>query len=412
MANLCVSRTALGQRRVPAARGDPARSRPSATTTPCCSRSKFIGITNGITHRRWLMQANPAPDGADWTRPSARAGIKDPEQLEELHALCRRRGLLRAVRRGQARQQGAPVRAWHEAPCRASSIDPDTIFDAQAKRLHEYKRQLMNIAAHPRALQPHRGRSQLCRSTPRTFLFGAKAAPGYYARQADHQADQLCRRAWWQTHPRASQMINDRVPGELLRVRAPSVLMPAADVSEQLSTAGKEASGTGNMKFMMNGARDDRHHGRRQRGDLQRASAPDNIFIFGLTRRRGGSVRITTNIAPARSTRPIPIHPPRHGSARSTARSARRTRICSRSSTTRCSSATTAAWPTPTSCCKDSARATLATQEIAWARLISNPRLVAEDGGHQHGQVRHTSPPTAPSREYNDKIWHLEPLEL
>ena len=236
---------------------------------------KFVSITNGITHRRWLMQANPGLSklldeaiGTAWRR--------DPQRLSDLlpfadDAAFRER--FDKVKHENKERLARFVKAHQGA-----IIDPDTIFDAQAKRLHEYKRQLMNalgilmfynlIVDHPDV-----------QFTPRTYLFGAKASPGYYRAKLIikliNSIGELVKK-----HPRASKLINV-VFLENYCVSLAELLMPATEVSEQLSTAGKEASGTGNMKFMMNGAvtvgtMDGANC------EIHDAVGDDNIFIFGL----------------------------------------------------------------------------------------------------------------------------------
>ena len=236
---------------------------------------RFLGITNGITHRRWLMQANPGltqlMDEAIGT-----AWKKDPARMVELlpfagdaafrdkFAQVKRQNKLRLAERVQ-RVQGI-------------ALDPDTIFDVQAKRMHEYKRQLMN-ALHILMLYNKIVEDPNFTMPPRTYIFGAKAAPGFYRAKLIirliNAIAELVRQ-----HPRARQMINV-VFLENYCVSAAEVLMPAAEVSEQLSTAGKEASGTGNMKFMMNGAvtigtMDGANV------EIYQAVGKDNIYIFGL----------------------------------------------------------------------------------------------------------------------------------
>ncbi len=236
----------------------------------------FIGITNGITHRRWLMQANPALAELldEAISPIWR---KQPERLEDLLPYAKDKAFLEKF-----------ARVKHDNKLRLTAymkrrqnvdIDPDTLFDVQAKRLHEYKRQLMNALAilmlYNRIVENPSFETQ-----PRTFFFGAKAAPGFYRakliiRMINAVADLVAK------HPRASKMIKV-VFLENYCVSAAEVLIPAAELSEQLSTAGKEASGTGNMKFMMNGALT---IGTMDGANVEifESVGKDNIYIFGLS---------------------------------------------------------------------------------------------------------------------------------
>ena len=237
---------------------------------------KFVSITNGITHRRWLIQCNPGLSslideaiGDGWRKDMDQLirlkPFADDAAFREKFAKIKAENKLRLAEHVR-RQQGI-------------EMNPDSLFDAQAKRLHEYKRQLMNalgilmryneIAANP-------DRTYL----PRTYIFGAKAAPGYQRAKLTIKlinsiADMVRR------HPVASKYI-DVVFLENYSVSQAEVLMPAAELSEQISTAGKEASGTGNMKFMMNGAvtigtMDGANC------EIHDAVGAENIYIFGLT---------------------------------------------------------------------------------------------------------------------------------
>ncbi|NLG24762.1 MAG: glycogen/starch/alpha-glucan phosphorylase [Clostridiales bacterium] len=237
---------------------------------------KFIGITNGITHRRWLMSANGGlaalldeAIGAAWRT--------HPDQLQKLMPLAGDAAFqdrFAAVKADNKRRL-----AQYLLAAQGAQIDPQTLFDVQAKRLHEYKRQLMNalrililynrIVDDPNLDLP-----------PRTFIFGAKASPGYYRAKLIikliHAVADLVAR-----HPRASSMIRVVFLSNY-SVSAAEALIPAADLSEQISTAGKEASGTGNMKFMMNGALT---IGTMDGANVEIAAAvgPENIYIFGLS---------------------------------------------------------------------------------------------------------------------------------
>ena len=237
---------------------------------------KYTGITNGITHRRWLMSANPRLTeliceaiGDKW--------IKDPERLTDLMPFADDSAFLEkfADIKHENKKDFAAWLARHQD----TAFDPDTMLDAQAKRLHEYKRQLLNIL-HVIALYNRIVDDPTFVMRPRTFLFGAKAAPGYMrAKLIIKLINSVA--ALVAAHPRASQMIKI-IFLENYGVTCAEHLMPAANLSEQLSTAGKEASGTGNMKFMMNGAL--------TIGTMDGANIEiynrvgrENIFIFGLT---------------------------------------------------------------------------------------------------------------------------------
>jgi len=237
---------------------------------------KFGAITNGITHRRWLMLCNPGLTaliedaiGQGWRG--------DPEQLQRLLEFRDDAAFLErfaAVKR--ANKERLP--AWF-VKTQGVAIDPASLFDVQAKRLHEYKRQLLNIL-HVLVLYNRMADDPSYTIQPRCFIFGAKASPGYrrakyIIRLINAVADLVAK------HPRARQMLQV-VFLENYNVSAAEILIPATELSEQLSTATKEASGTGNMKFMLNGAV--------TIGTLDGANVEmhervgdDNIYLFGLT---------------------------------------------------------------------------------------------------------------------------------
>ncbi len=239
------------------------------------SPEKFSAITNGITQRRWLMLSNPGLSclldesiGTEWRQ--------DPMLLRNLLAL--RDDAAFREQFGKVKQQNKERFAKWINRRQGLVIRPDTIFDVQAKRLHEYKRQLLN-ALHILVLFNRIAEDSSFTMEPRTFLFGAKASPGYTrAKQIIRFINVLSAKI--AAHPRASKMIQIAFL-ENYDVSTAEMLMPAAEVSEQLSTASKEASGTGNMKFMMNGAV--------TIGTMDGANVEifdevgiDNIYIFGM----------------------------------------------------------------------------------------------------------------------------------
>ena len=238
--------------------------------------SKFQSITNGITHRRWLIQSNPGLANLI-NEAIGDAWRKEPNRLEELVPFADDAAFREKFAR--VKHENKQLLAKRLARTQGVQLNPDSIFDTQAKRLHEYKRQLMNalrmlmlynrIVDDPNYDMP-----------PVTFLFGAKAAPGYHRAKLIikliNSIGDLVRR-----HPRASKYINV-VFLENYCVSTAEYLIPATEVSEQISTAGKEASGTGNMKFMMNGAV--------TIGTMDGANCEifdevgaDNMYIFGLS---------------------------------------------------------------------------------------------------------------------------------
>ena len=237
---------------------------------------KFKNVTNGVDHRRWISQINPGLDGlirdcigdgylthagclSDLDRFAGDAAVLS--RLEQIKGDNKQ-----AFARWAKRQQGV-------------TLNTDAIFNVQVKRLHEYKRQLLNVL-HIISLYQQLQDDPNMDFRPQTFLFGAKAAPGYAVakriiRLINSLADQI----------NSDPICRDKLQVVFLenyRVSMAEMLMPASEVSQQISTAGKEASGTGNMKFMMNGAL--------TIGTLDGANVEmhqqlgdENIFLFGLT---------------------------------------------------------------------------------------------------------------------------------
>lgn len=236
---------------------------------------KFSAITNGITHRRWLMSCNPELTklicdsiGTDW--------IKQPQLLENLLPYKEDAAFREAF--GRIKQHNKQRLAKLVKERQGIDVDPAFIFDAQSKRLHEYKRQMLN-ALHILVLYNRIVNDETFTMEPRVFFFGAKASPGYYrAKQIIRFINGLSRLV--ASHPRASKYLQV-VFLENYDVSTAEVLIPAAEVSEQLSTASKEASGTGNMKYMMNGAvtigtMDGANV------EISQQVGMDNIYIFGM----------------------------------------------------------------------------------------------------------------------------------
>ena len=238
--------------------------------------AKFFNVTNGVTPRRWLNLSNPELSHLISTKIGENWLIHE----DELHKLAPFaddadfRARWRQVK--YARKQKLAL-LIHERT--GMTISPDTMFDCQVKRIHEYKRQLLNLL-HVIALYNRLKREPRSQITPRTVIFGGKAAPGY------HMAKLIIKLI----NSVSSTIDADHMVRDLLRVvfipdfnvKSGQIIYPAAELSEQISTAGKEASGTGNMKFSMNGAL--------TIGTLDGANieireqvGAENFFLFGLT---------------------------------------------------------------------------------------------------------------------------------
>ena len=273
MANLCIA-GGMAVNGVSALHSDILRHdvfREAAEMEP----EKFKNVTNGIDHRRWLSEINPGLDallketvGSQYlTRADAMAGLEkyadDASVLQRMELIKRDNKERFAI--WAKRQQGVV-------------LNTDGIFDVQVKRLHEYKRQLLNVLNIIYLYQQLQDNPSM-EMVPHTFLFGAKAAPGYAVakriiRLINSLADQI----------NNDPMCKDKLQVVFLenyRVSMAEMLMPASEVSQQISTAGKEASGTGNMKFMINGAL--------TVGTLDGANVEmhdvlgdENMFLFGL----------------------------------------------------------------------------------------------------------------------------------
>ncbi|WP_157801081.1 glycogen/starch/alpha-glucan phosphorylase [Bacillus solitudinis] len=237
---------------------------------------RFNNKTNGITHRRWLLNVNPelaslisSTIGNGW--------IQEPKKLIQLLPFANDSSFQNAI--ANVKQKKKEDFAAYIHGKYGIVIDTTSIFDVHIKRLHGYKRQLLNIF-HILHLY------QLCREnpnlpmTPRTFIFGAKAAPGYHF--AKNVIKLITAAAEKINSDPASRDKIKIVFLENYNVSLAERIIPAADVSEQISTASKEASGTGNMKLMMNGALTlGTHDGANV--EIKEMVGPENIFTFGLT---------------------------------------------------------------------------------------------------------------------------------
>ena len=236
---------------------------------------KFTNVTNGIAHRRWLCQSNPELCGL-LNDCIGDGYVKDAMQLSNFKKFADDESVLKRL--NEIKQIKKKQFADYAFKKEGVVIDPNSVFDVQAKRMHEYKRQLLNtmniIALYADLLDDPDKDIQ-----PQTFIFGAKAAPGYL--RAKQFIKLICYLAEdIKKHPKIHEKLNV-VYMEDYNVTMAEKMIPATEVSEQISLAGKEASGTGNMKFMINGAL--------TIGTLDGANVEmsetvgqDNIFIFGL----------------------------------------------------------------------------------------------------------------------------------
>ncbi len=237
---------------------------------------KFTNVTNGIAYRRWLCQSNPQL--SDLIAELIGDGfVKDASQLEQLKKYTTDKTVLKRL--GEIKLNNKVDFANYVYKRNGISIDPASRFDVQAKRIHEYKRQLLNVLKIIALINDIRNNPDK-KVSPQTFIFAGKAAPGYYmAKQIIQIICALEREI--DADPKLKQKINV-VFLEDYCVTMSEKLMPASEVSQQISLAGKEASGTGNMKFMLNGALT---VGTLDGANVEMAEAvgKDNIFIFGMT---------------------------------------------------------------------------------------------------------------------------------
>ena len=236
---------------------------------------KYNNKTNGVSHRRFLLESNPSLSrlitkaiGADW--------IKEPEKLQGLLPFKKDAAFLEEL--GAVKYENKVLLSNRLMKTQNVSLDPDAVFDVQVKRIHAYKRQLLNVFK-IMDLYNRIKEGSLVLERPYVFLIGGKAAPGYhYAKSVIKLIHSLGERI--NADPVVKGMLKV-VFVENFNVSIAQLIYPAADISEQISTASREASGTGNMKFMMNGAvtlgtLDGANV------EIQEAVGEENIFIFGL----------------------------------------------------------------------------------------------------------------------------------
>ena len=237
---------------------------------------RFLNVTNGIAHRRWLCYANPELsallDGCIGT-----GYRKNPEQLADFAKFADDAQVLASLRAIKHRNKVRFEQRYFEK--NGKHLDTHSLFDVQIKRLHEYKRQLLN-ALNIIGLYLDLKDNPNLSVQPQTFLFGAKAAPGYMMAKRIIKLISMISKDI-ESHPRIAEKLNV-VFLEDYNVTLAEALVPAAEISEQISMAGKEASGTGCMKLMINGALtlgtlDGANI------EMRAAAGPDNMFVFGLS---------------------------------------------------------------------------------------------------------------------------------
>lgn len=237
---------------------------------------KFLNKTNGITQRRWLLESNPQL-ASYITELIGDGWITNLMELKKLEEFLDDEDVLRKIL--QIKHEKKVELAQYLYRTQNIIINPESIFDVQVKRLHEYKRQLLNVFQIIDLYNRLKANPNID-FTPVTYIFGAKAAPGYFVAKGIirliNEVAQMINR-----DPQVNEKLRV-VFVENYRVSVAQKIFPAADISEQISTAGKEASGTGNMKFMLNGAL--------TLGTMDGANVEiveeagiENNYIFGLT---------------------------------------------------------------------------------------------------------------------------------
>jgi starch phosphorylase len=237
---------------------------------------RFLNVTNGVTPRRWMVLSNPKLSGLISRKIGEKWVVDTEKELRRLEPLAGDPGFQeewRGIKQENKRKFAALIKERTGV-----SPDPETLFDVQVKRIHEYKRQQLNVL-HVVTLYDRLRRDPKAGITPRTVIFGGKAAPGY-----------LMAKLIIKLINSVAEVVNgDPAVGGRLKVaflpdfnvKSGQQIYPAADLSEQISTAGKEASGTGNMKFALNGALtigtlDGANV------EMREAVGAENFFLFGL----------------------------------------------------------------------------------------------------------------------------------
>jgi starch phosphorylase len=238
---------------------------------------KFHNVTNGVTPRRFVRLSNPELSSLISEHIGSERWITHMEDLRQLEPYANDSGFhqqWQAVKLANKRKLADQIKNWTGV-----NVDPDTLFDIQVKRIHEYKRQHLNVLNIVTLYNRIKQNPNL-ELTPRTFIFGGKAAPGYFMAKLiikliNSVGDVINQDPQVNSHLRVVFLPN-------FNVKNAHGIYPAADLSEQISLAGKEASGTGNMKFSMNGAL--------TIGTLDGANVEireevgaENFFLFGLT---------------------------------------------------------------------------------------------------------------------------------
>ncbi len=237
---------------------------------------KFHNITNGVTPRRWIMLSNPGLTGLINSR-IGRAWSCNLEKLSDLESLAEDTTFQEEWMK--VKQQNKENLAAYIRDKTGITVDPSSMFDVQVKRIHEYKRQHLNVL-HIIALYQRIKDNPDMDMVPRTFIFGGKAAPGYFMAKLIIKLITSVAGV-----VNSDQDVRDRLKVVFIpdfNVKTGQHIYPAADLSEQISTAGKEASGTGNMKFSLNGALtigtlDGANV------EIREAVGSENFFLFGLT---------------------------------------------------------------------------------------------------------------------------------